>query len=264
MENAEKYKEYGIPATKGILFFGPPGCGKSFFAKVVADECNANFFTVNGPELLGGGIGQSEANLRQKFRDARETNPAIIFFDEIDAIAEDRSSGSGSVRLINQLLTEMDGMESLDGVMVIAATNRPEKLDSALMRAGRFDTKIYIPMPDELSRKELFASSPDKIPYNLDLFPTRLILRLLDLPFAKGCNTTYCCSNNNKSYSHSGMKWLASYARKSHNICRYTAKASRNYIAYRCKSILENQIYYSVKSRKRGKPHRHCPFLSAR
>lgn len=169
MENAEKYKEYGIPASKGILFFGPPGCGKTFFAKVVADECNANFFTVNGPELLGGGIGQSEANLRQKFRDARETKPAIIFFDEIDAIAEDRSTGSGSVRLINQLLTEMDGMESLDGVMVIAATNRPEKLDSALMRAGRFDTKIYIPMPDELSRKELLVGSLGKIPYNLDL-----------------------------------------------------------------------------------------------
>lgn len=169
MENAEKYKEYGIPAAKGILFFGPPGCGKTFFAKVVADECNANFFTVNGPELLGGGIGQSEANLRQKFRDARETKPAIIFFDEIDAIAEDRSAGSGSVRLINQLLTEMDGMESLDGVMVIAATNRPEKLDSALMRAGRFDTKIYIPMPDEASRKALFASSLGKIPYSLDL-----------------------------------------------------------------------------------------------
>ena len=165
----EKMSKAGMKPVKGMLLFGPPGCGKTFFAKVVADECNANFFTVNGPELLGGGIGQSEANLRQKFRDARETKPAIIFFDEIDAIAEDRSTGSGSVRLINQLLTEMDGMESLDGVMVIAATNRPEKLDSALMRAGRFDTKIYIPMPDELSRKELLVGSLGKIPYNLDL-----------------------------------------------------------------------------------------------
>ena len=166
--NAEKYKEYGIPSSKGILLFGPPGCGKTFFAKVAADESNANFYTVNGPELLGAGTGESEANLRRIFRDARETKPSIIFFDEIDAIAGKRDASNGSVRIINQLLTEIDGMDSLNGVMVIAATNRPESLDDALVRSGRFDTKIYIPLPDTASIKELLTSTLDPVPYNLD------------------------------------------------------------------------------------------------
>ena len=169
IRNAEKYKEFGIPASKGILLFGPPGCGKTFFAKVAADESNANFYVVNGPELLGAGTGESEKNLRRKFRDARETKPSIIFFDEIDAIAGKRGSNDGSVRIVNQLLTEIDGMDSLDGVMVIAATNRPESLDSALMRSGRFDTKIYIPLPDKASIKALLEGSLEPIPYSADL-----------------------------------------------------------------------------------------------
>ena len=168
IENAEKFKKYGIPVSNGILFFGPPGCGKTFFAKVVADESNANFFAINGPELLGKGVGESEENLRKAFNDARELKPAILFFDEIDAIAESREGNMGSVRLINQLLTEMDGMETLSGVTVIAATNRPENLDSALMRAGRFDTKIYIPLPDKDSIEQLMISSMDKVPCEAD------------------------------------------------------------------------------------------------
>ncbi|MBQ6151272.1 MAG: AAA family ATPase [Mogibacterium sp.] len=169
IRNAEKYKQFGIPASKGILLFGPPGCGKTFFAKVAADESDANFYVVNGPELLGAGIGESEKNLRRKFRDARETKPSIIFFDEIDAIAGKRSGNEGSVRIINQLLTEIDGMDSLDGVMVIAATNRPDSLDGALMRAGRFDTKIYIPLPDRESIRELLSSTLEPIPYDADI-----------------------------------------------------------------------------------------------
>lgn len=169
IKNADKYKEYGIPASKGILLFGPPGCGKTFFAKVAADESNANFYVVNGPELLGAGTGESEKNLRRKFRDARETKPSIIFFDEIDAIAGKRGGNEGSVRIINQLLTEIDGMDSLDGVMVIAATNRPESLDDALMRSGRFDTKIYIPMPDKASIIELLKGTLEPMPHNADL-----------------------------------------------------------------------------------------------
>ena len=169
IKNAEKYKEFGIPASKGILLFGPPGCGKTFFAKVAADESNANFYIVNGPELLGAGTGESEKNLRRKFRDARETKPSIIFFDEIDAIAGKRGGNEGSVRIINQLLTEIDGMDSLDGVMVIAATNRPETLDDALMRSGRFDTKIYIPLPDKASIAELLKGTLDPVPYDADI-----------------------------------------------------------------------------------------------
>ena len=169
IKNADKYKEFGIPASKGILLFGPPGCGKTFFAKVAADESNANFYVVNGPELLGAGIGESEKNLRRKFRDARETKPSIIFFDEIDAIAGKRGGNEGSVRILNQLLTEIDGMESLNGVMVIAATNRPDSLDGALLRAGRFDTKIYIPLPDKPSIKALLGSTLEPSPYDADI-----------------------------------------------------------------------------------------------
>jgi transitional endoplasmic reticulum ATPase len=169
IKNAEKYKQYGIPSSKGILLFGPPGCGKTFFAKVAADESDANFYVVNGPELLSGGIGESERNLRRKFRDARETKPSIIFFDEIDAIAGKRGVNDGSVRILNQLLTEIDGMDSLDGVMVIAATNRPEALDGALMRSGRFDTKIYIPLPDKASIEELLKGSLEPVPYDVDM-----------------------------------------------------------------------------------------------
>lgn len=167
--NAEKYKEYGITAPKGILLFGPPGCGKTFFAKVASDESNAAFYVINGPELLGGHVGESEENLRKVFMDARETKPSILFFDEIDAIAESRSMNAGSVRIINQLLTEMDGMESLSGVTVIAATNRPESLDPALLRAGRFDTKIYIPMPDQDSIRQMVAGYLGDMPCDADI-----------------------------------------------------------------------------------------------
>lgn len=169
IKNMEKYRQFNIPVSKGILFFGPPGCGKTFFAKVVADECETAFFTINGPELLSGGMGESERNLRKVFRDAREAKPAIIFFDEIDAIAQRRELSSGNVRLINQLLTEMDGMESLDGVIVIAATNRPQILDTALLRAGRFDTKIYIGMPDQPSKAEMLRASLADIPTALNI-----------------------------------------------------------------------------------------------
>ena len=169
IQNAEKYKEYGITAPKGILLFGPPGCGKTFFAKVASDESNAAFYVINGPELLGGHVGESEENLRKVFMDARETKPSILFFDEIDAIAESRSMNAGSVRIINQLLTEMDGMESLSGVTVIAATNRPEMLDPALLRAGRFDTKIYIPMPDQESIRQMVTGYLGDVPCEVDV-----------------------------------------------------------------------------------------------
>lgn len=168
IKNIDVYRQYNIPVSKGILFFGPPGCGKTFFAKVVASECNTSFFTINGPELLSSNVGESERNLRKVFRDAREAKPSIIFFDEIDAIAQKREASEGSAKLINQLLTEMDGMESLDGVIVIAATNRPGVLDTALIRAGRFDTKIYIGMPDNTARADMLKSALEDIPNTLD------------------------------------------------------------------------------------------------
>ncbi|MBN1551279.1 AAA family ATPase, partial [bacterium] len=153
---SDVYIEMGVAPAKGLLMYGPPGCGKTLFAKVIADECKASFFSISGPSLLRSGIGESEASLRRLFREARENKPAIIFFDEIDSIAENRVTNSSSVRILNQLLAEMDGMESLTGVFIIAATNRLDAIDSALKRPGRFDSLLYIGLPDELSRKKQF------------------------------------------------------------------------------------------------------------
>ena len=151
----ELFSQWGVKPDKGVLLYGPSGCGKTMFAKVVSDTSNSRFYTVNGPELLGGGQGSSERRLRELFESARENKPAIIFFDEIDAIAASRESYAGAVQgpIVQQLLTLMDGKEALDGVVVIAATNRPDQLDTALLRPGRFDRLIYVPLPDEASRQ---------------------------------------------------------------------------------------------------------------
>jgi transitional endoplasmic reticulum ATPase len=150
----ELFSEWGVKPHKGVLLYGPPGCGKTMFAKVVSDTSNARFYTVNGPELLGGGPGAAEKRLRELFERARENNPAVIFFDEIDAVASSRDSYAGAVQgsVVPQLLTLMDGKDALNGVVVIAATNRPDQLDAALLRPGRFDRLIYIPLPDHDSR----------------------------------------------------------------------------------------------------------------
>lgn len=150
----EEFRTWGVRPPRGILLYGPPGCGKTMFAKVVSDTARARFYTVNGPELLGGGPGAAEQRLRQLFEAARENRPAIVFFDEIDAIAESRDSFASSLQgpVVQQLLTLLDGKDTLSDVVVIAATNRPEQLDTALLRPGRFDRLIYVPLPDEPSR----------------------------------------------------------------------------------------------------------------
>jgi len=151
----ERFSKWGIKPDKGVLLYGPPGCGKTLFAKVVSDTSGARFYTVNGPELLGGGPGAAEQRLREVFERARENKPAIIFFDEIDAIAASRESLPAVMLgpVVPQILTLMDGKEALNGVVVIAATNRPDQLDTALLRPGRFDRLIYVPLLDEASRQ---------------------------------------------------------------------------------------------------------------
>merc|ERR1711988_1250238 len=149
----EKFEKFGMSPSKGVLFYGPPGCGKTLLAKAVANECQANFISIKGPELLTMWFGESEANVRDVFEKARAAAPCVLLFDELDSIAKSRGmsvgdGGGAGDRVMNQLLTEMDGMGAKKSVFIIGATNRPDIIDTALMRPGRLDQLIYIPMPD--------------------------------------------------------------------------------------------------------------------
>ncbi len=153
------YRATGIKPPKGILLYGPPGTGKTLLAKAVANEANANFISVKGPELLSKWVGESERHVREMFRKAKQVAPCILFFDEIDALAPRRGLGADThvtERVVSQLLTELDGIEELKDVFVIAATNRPDMIDPALLRPGRIERHIYIPPPDKEGRKEIF------------------------------------------------------------------------------------------------------------
>jgi transitional endoplasmic reticulum ATPase len=155
----EVFEHLDAKPPKGILLYGPPGTGKTLLAKAVANESEANFISVKGPELLSKWVGESERAVREIFRKAKQAAPSIIFFDEIDSIAPVRGGGYGdshvTERVISQLLTEMDGLEELRGVVVIAATNRPDIIDPALLRPGRFDKLLYVPPPEIKARKEI-------------------------------------------------------------------------------------------------------------
>jgi len=157
LEYPEHFEKFGMTPSKGILFYGPPGCGKTLLAKAVANECQANFISIKGPELLTMWFGESEANVREVFDKARQSAPCVLFFDELDSIAKARGGGGGDAggagdRVINQILTEMDGVGAKKQVYVVGATNRPDILDPAITRPGRLDQLIYIPLPDEPSR----------------------------------------------------------------------------------------------------------------
>ena len=162
LKNPESFKNLGVKPPKGILIYGAPGTGKTLLAKAVAKESESNFIQVNGPELQKEGIvGRETERLRKMFKRARQVSPCILFFDEIDSFARKRSAGAGSYAgsnegLLNSLLTEMDGLENLQDVVVIAATNRPDMLDNALLRPGRFDRIILCPAPDKKTREEIF------------------------------------------------------------------------------------------------------------
>ncbi len=157
MKHPEVFKRLGVNPPKGVMLYGPPGTGKTLLAKAVANETDAHFISLNGPEIISKYYGQSEENLRQVFKDAQEHAPSIIFIDEIDAIAPSREEVTGEVekRIVSQLLTLMDGLESRGEVVVIAATNRPDSIDPALRRPGRFDREIEIGIPDRDARKEI-------------------------------------------------------------------------------------------------------------
>ena len=161
LDHPDKFLKFGMNPSRGVLFYGPPGCGKTLMAKAIATECSSNFISVKGPELLTMWFGESEANVREVFDKARQSAPCVLFFDELDSIGIARGSGTGgggeaADRVINQLLTEMDGIGVKKNVFIVGATNRPDILDEALLRPGRLDQLIYIPLPDQGSRLSIF------------------------------------------------------------------------------------------------------------
>ncbi|MEM1508854.1 MAG: CDC48 family AAA ATPase [Thermofilaceae archaeon] len=174
----DSFRRIGIEPPKGVLLYGPPGCGKTLLAKAVATESEANFLSIKGPEVFSKWVGESERAIREIFRKARQAAPAVVFIDEIDSLAPMRGLGysdSGvTERVVSQLLTEMDGLEKLEGVVVVGATNRPDILDPALLRPGRFDRLVYVPPPDKTARLEILKVHTKRMPLAEDVDLERL------------------------------------------------------------------------------------------
>ncbi|XP_040891108.1 zgc:136908 isoform X1 [Toxotes jaculatrix] len=174
VEYPDKFLKFGMTPSRGVLFYGPPGCGKTLLAKAIANECQANFVSIKGPEMLTMWFGESEANVRDVFDKARQAAPCILFFDELDSIAKSRGGSGGDAggaadRVINQILTEMDGMSDKKNVFIIGATNRPDIIDPAILRPGRLDQLIYIPLPDKPSRTAILNANLRKSPVARDV-----------------------------------------------------------------------------------------------
>jgi transitional endoplasmic reticulum ATPase len=165
------FQKAGIKPSKGVLLTGPPGTGKTLLAKAVANESNANFISVKGPELVSKWVSESEKHVREIFRKARQVAPAIIFFDEFDSISQLRGSSlnDSTERIVNQLLTELDGIEELEKVVVIAATNRKDLIDPALLRPGRIDAIVELEIPDKRTREEIFKVHTKKMPLDKEV-----------------------------------------------------------------------------------------------
>ena len=173
IKNPEIFSRLGIRPPKGILLYGPPGCGKTLLARAVATESEANFITIKGPEVFSKWVGESEKAIREVFRKARMAAPSVIFFDEFDSLVPRRglgyADGGVSERVISQLLTEMDGIMNLEDIVIIAATNRPDIVDTAVLRPGRFDRLIYVHEPDEEARKQILKIYTKEMPLAKDV-----------------------------------------------------------------------------------------------
>ncbi|NYT02241.1 MAG: CDC48 family AAA ATPase [Methanosarcinales archaeon] len=179
--HGDSFRRLGIEAPKGILLYGPPGTGKTMLAKAVANESNANFITAKGSDLLSKWYGESEKKIAEIFRRARQVAPSVVFLDELDALVPTRGGSMGephvTERMVNQLLSEMDGLEELHGVVVIGATNRPDIVDPALLRPGRFDELIMVPVPDDKTRIKIFQVHTGKMPLAGDVDLNVLVAR---------------------------------------------------------------------------------------
>src|SRR5918994_449633 len=185
LKHANLFAEANVEPPKGILLYGPPGTGKTMIDKAVAATSEANFISIKGPELISKWVGESEKGVREVFRKARQAAPCVIFFDELDAVAPRRSGSEGdshvTERVISQMLTELDGLEDLKGVVVIGATNRPDIIDEALLRPGRFDRILEVPPPDKEARKHIFQIHTKKKPLESDVNLDKMVEMTQDM-----------------------------------------------------------------------------------
>jgi transitional endoplasmic reticulum ATPase len=181
LKKPEIFQEMNINPENGILLYGPPGTGKTLLAKAVANECGVNFISVEGPEIFGQWLGESEETIRHIFNVARQTAPAIIFFDQLEAIASTReieSESKTTERVVSQLLTELDGIEPRSQVIVLAATNRLDMVDKSILRSGRFGTHIFVPLPDEEERSQILKIHLRQTPLSPKIILNELVEHL--------------------------------------------------------------------------------------
>ncbi|MFQ6011969.1 MAG: AAA family ATPase, partial [Nitrososphaerales archaeon] len=173
IRKAHMFRKAGVKPARGMLLYGPPGCGKTLLAKALAKESGANFISIRGPEVLSKWVGESEKAIREIFRKAKAASPAVIFFDEIDSIANPRASDTSESnhgeKVLSQVLTELDGVKSEVGTYVIAATNRPDLVDSSLIRPGRLDLSVFVPAPDEIGRIKILKIVMSDMPLRNDI-----------------------------------------------------------------------------------------------
>ena len=255
---APLYERFGLPPSKGVLFYGPPGCGKTLIAKAVANECGANFISVKGPELLTMWFGESEANVRNLFDKARAAAPCVLFFDEMDSIAKARSaSASGSDagdRVMNQILAEIDAVGAKN-VFVIGATNRPDILDPAVTRPGRLDQLIQIPLPDLASRRSVFKAALRKAP--LDPLVDLDKLAAFTQGFS-GADISEICQRAAKNAVHDAVK--AEAAAGDDEVAKLAANKAAKFIT---KAHFEDSVARARRSVPQSEIDRYAKFQDA-
>ncbi len=257
LQNRAAFERLGIKPPAGVLLYGPPGTGKTMLAKAVANESKANFILVNGPELMSKWVGESEKAVRKIFEKARQTSPSIIFFDEIDSLVPKRGANQDTSgvteKVVNQLLTEMNGLQEMKDVVVIGATNRPDLLDSALLRPGRFDRIVLVTIPDANSRKEVFKLHTKKMPLAKDVKIDELVAKTdgyVGADIEAVCREAAMLSlRDDMNAREVKMKYFVESLKKvrpsaSKDIEKMYAEFNENYRKTRAEEMKDKPVYY--------------------